>query len=510
MKKLSLIIILIVLNSCSSSISPYFELNTYINENNSVINDSLQFSHESYGDVNFIKDKTSLKKNLKTAKLHFDNILVYGKTYIDPIYEYYILIDSKKTLKKNDHYFQKDTLINNHRFTFIGISVDKYNPVDDFNMLSKKIVSGNDYTKELPSLFDIIRSNKSSNQFLKGLTEFNNYPSHTKPENWNKLQMQLTYASFLGQNNTYNKLIKQWSPNKTNDTIAALIKQKSINGLQNVEREILEIAKDEKIIMFNENHFYPNHRILVTQLLPSLKKAGFSYIALETLAEKQDSILNNGGKLDMESGFYTREQHFAELIRTAQELGFHFVTYENFDSAKNREIGQADNLHNATFAKDSNARVLVLAGISHIMEEPDSNEKKWMAALFKEKYGINPITFSQTDLNSFSKLTESITLLKSVDLDKKYQTTDYKIINNLSFKEIKGNFSYKNNHSKNVQATLYFDEELLKSTDYPKKVPYRCYLLEKNETFSMTLSNSKMRLMVFDEEGKILENKIVN
>ncbi|ESU22583.1 hypothetical protein FEDK69T_18360 [Flavobacterium enshiense DK69] len=510
MKKISLFIVIILLNSCSSSISPYFESNKYINEDNWVINDNLQFSHESYGDVNFLKDKSSLKRHLKTAKFHYDNILVYGKTWIDPIYEYYILVDSKKTLNKSADYFQKDTLINNHKFTFIGIPLDKHNPADDFNKLSKKITSGTDYTKKLPSLFDIIRSNKSSNQFLKGLTEFNNYPSHTKAENWNKLQMQLTFASFLGQNNTYNKLIKQWSPNKTNDTIAALIKQKSINGLQDVEREILEIAKDEKIIMFNENHFYPNHRILVTQLLPDLKKAGFNYIALETLAEKQDSILNNGGKLDMESGFYTREQHFAELIRTAQELGFHFVTYENFEKVKDRETSQADNLYNATFAKDSNARVLVLAGISHIMEEPDSNEKKWMAALFKEKYGINTITFSQTDLNSYSNLTESVTLLKSVDLDKKYQTTDYKIINNLPFKENKGNFSYKNNHSKNVQATLYFDEELLKSTDYSKKVPYRCYLLEKNETFSMTLSNSKMRLMVFDEDGKMLENKIVN
>ncbi|UOK42260.1 MULTISPECIES: hypothetical protein [Flavobacterium] len=510
MKKLSLFIVIILLNSCTSKISPYFESNKYINENNSVINDNLQFSHESYGDVNFIKDKPALKKHLKTVKIPFDNILLYGKTWIDPIYEYYILVDSKKTLKKNDHYFQKDTLINNHKFTFIGISLDKYNPANDFSMLSKKIVSGNDYTKKLPSLFDIIRSNKSSNQFLKGLTEFNNYPSYTKAENWNKLQMQLTFASFLGQNNTYNKLIKQWSPNKTNDTIAALIKQKYINGLRNVEREILEIAKDEKIIMFNENHFYPNHRILVTQLLPELKKTGFSYIALETLAEKQDSILNNGGKLDMESGFYTREQHYAELIRTAQALGFHFVTYENFDKAKDRETGQAENLYNATFARDNNARVVVLAGISHIMEEPDSKDKKWMAAIFKEKFGINPITFSQTDLNSYSNLTESITLLKSVDLDKKYQTTDYKIINSLSFKENKGNFSYKNNHSKNVQATLYFDEELLKSTDYSKKVPYRCYLLEKNETFSVTLSNSKIRLMVFDEDGKILENKIVN
>jgi hypothetical protein len=509
MKKTVCILFLIALYSCSNKISPYFESNTYINENNSVINDSLKFSHESYGDVNFIKSKPVLKKHLKTNKLPFDNVLIYGKTYIDPIYEYYILTDSKKDYK-NKNYFQKDTLIGNHKFTFIGITKSKWNPSEDFKVLSSNIVSGENYNKKLPSIFDVITSNKLSNQFLKGLTEFNNYPSYTEQEKWNKLQMRLTYASFLGQNNVYNELIQHWGSNKINDTIATLIERNAINGFENVKKEILEKAKDEKIVMFNENHFYPNHRILLTRLLPELKKSGFGYLALETLDTKKDSILNNGGKLDMETGFYTREQHFAELIRTAQSLGFQFVTYENFDKSKDRELGEAENLYNATFAKDPNAKVIVLAGISHITEQPDSNGKKWMAMQFKEKYGINPLTLSQTDLNSYRALTQSVTLLESTILSKKHHSTDYKIINNLPFKEENGNFSYKNTHSKSVQATLYLEEELKKPTDYSKKVPFRCHLLQKNETFYATLSNPKMRLIIFDETGKVLENKIVN
>lgn len=509
MRKTISLLILIILYGCSDKISPYFESNTYINENSSVINDSLRFFHESYGDVNFIKSKSALKKHLKTNKVPFDNILVYGKTFIEPIYEYYILTDSKKAFK-NKTYFQKDTLIGNHKFSFVGIQLDKSYPLEDFGVLSKNIVSGENYAKKLPSIFEIITSNKLSNQFLKGLTEFSNFPSYTEQEKWNKLQLQLTYASFLGQNAVYDELIQRWSPNKTNDTIASVIKQKAVNGLENVKREILEKSKNEKLVMFNENHFYPNHRTLLTKLLPELKKSGFRYFALETLDEKKDSILNNGGKLDMETGFYTREQHFAELIRTAQSIGFQFVAYENRDNSKDREISQADNLYNKTFAKDSNAKVIVLAGISHITEQPDTNGKKWMAQIFTEKYGIDPLTFSQTQLNSHRKVTDSIALLKNGFLDRKHDATDYNIINNLNFKDEKGNFSYKNTYYKKVQVTLYYDDELKKPSDYRKKVPFRCFLLEKKDSFSATLPDSKMRLILFDEEGKVLENKLVN
>jgi len=509
MRKTISFLLLIVLYGCSDKISPYFESNTYINENSSVINDSLRFSHKSYGDVNFIKTKAALKKHLKTNNVPFDNVLLYGKTYIDPIYEYYILADSKKVFKNKNH-FQKDTLIGNHTFTFIGIPLDKSNPSEDFKALSSNLISGENYAKKLPSIYDIIESNKSSNQFLKGLTEFNNFPSYTNQEKWNKLQMQLTYASFLGQNNVYEELIQRWSPNKTNDTITSVIKQNGINGIENVKREILEKAKNEKLLMFNENHFYPNHRILLTKLLPELKKSGFRYLALETLDEKKDSILNHGGKLDMETGFYTREQYFAELIRTAQSLGFQFVAYENHDESKDREIGQAENLYNNTFAKDSNAKVIVLAGISHVTELPDSNGKKWMAQIFKEKYRIDPLTFSQTHLNSYRKVTEAVALLKNGSLARKWESTDYNIINNLNFKDEKGTFSYKNSEYKNIQLTLYYDNEFTKPSDYRNKVPFRCFILEKNDTFSVTLHYLKLRMLLFDEKRKVVENKIVN
>ncbi|MEW5677080.1 hypothetical protein ABGT15_12270 [Flavobacterium enshiense] len=509
MKSLIYFILAIFICSCSNRISPYYASNIYVSQNNHVVNDALQFSHVSYGDVNFIKSKSALTKHLKTNKLPFDNVLVYGKTYVEPFYEYCILENSKKTFKDR-RFIQTDTLINGRKFSFIGIITHKHPPQQDINELSKNIRFGSNYNKNLSSIFDVITANKYSNQFYKGYWEIENYPVYSENEKSQKLQLLLTYASFLGKNKNYDKLLNQWGNSNLNDSITAIIKNKSLGSFESVKREILSRTKEEKLVMFNENHFYPNHRILATKLLPELKAQGFTHLALEALDQKKDSTLNLGANVDIQTGFYTREQHFAELIRTAQSLGFQFVAYENFDSEKERENAEAENLYRETFSKNPKAKVLVMAGISHITEKPDRSGKKWMAQLFKEKYGIDPLTFSQTDLNAYRNLTDSVLLLSSHHLGNKFLNTDYKIINNIPFKETLGNYSYTNDAFEKVQLSLYFEDELNSKNEYSKRIPYRSYLLDKKETFFTTLPNKKIRLMLFNEQGETLENKIIN
>lgn len=89
------------------------------------------------------------------------------------------------------------------------------------------------------------------------------------------------------------------------------------------------------------------------------------------------------------SGFYTSEQNYSNIIRKAKELGYEFIAYENTDHTKNREIGQAENLYNKTFKIDPESKVLVLAGIDHILEKPTSRGKEWMATIFKNTYNID-------------------------------------------------------------------------------------------------------------------------
>src|SRR5690606_5434291 len=253
------------------------------------------------------------------------------------------------------------------------------------------------------SVLDLYNDYQKSNQFYSMYKALENYPNNAN-EDWLKLQLQLTMASCLRNNKEYDELLNEYESRvATNDTIFNNINKNIVSDSLAINK-IVESAKNHQVVMVNENHFYPSHRILASDLLAKLRAIGYTYLALETLAETQDSLLNlEGAYPTLETGYYTREQNYGNLLRQAKTLGYKFVAYENIDKTKDREIGEAENLFNKTIAIDPNAKVFVIAGISHILEEPTSDGKKWMAAVFKEKYNINPLTISQTQLSIYRK-----------------------------------------------------------------------------------------------------------
>lgn len=161
--------------------------------------------------------------------------------------------------------------------------------------------------------------------------------------------------------------------------------------------KILELAKTNQIIMFNEAHTNPTHRHYVGLLLDSLYALGFRYLALEALG--QDSTINKFGFPTINSGFYTNEPTMANLIRYAKQLGYQVVDYDSESS--NREYDQAKIIFDKTFAIEPLAKVVVLAGHSHIDESTQSG-KKMMATNFREISGINFLTVDQTALEGFT------------------------------------------------------------------------------------------------------------
>lgn len=132
-------------------------------------------------------------------------------------------------------------------------------------------------------------------------------------------------------------------------------------------------------------------------LLPHLWAKGFRYLAAETLSSL-DSSLNQRGYPTRESGFYSKEPVFGELLRTAQRIGFTLLPYEASGSRSQdeREHGQARNLNERILAKDPNARILVHAGYAHINESGLIAGAKPMALRFREITGIDPVTVEQT------------------------------------------------------------------------------------------------------------------
>jgi hypothetical protein len=164
---------------------------------------------------------------------------------------------------------------------------------------------------------------------------------------------------------------------------------------QPARKYILQRARREQIIIFNEAHHNPAHRVFTASLLAGLYQAGFRYLGAETLSF-YDSALNLRKYPVSESGYYIQEPQYGNLIREALELGFKVFPYDVLNSnGKAREIGQARHIQ-AILRQDPKARLLIHCGYSHVFEAPVGGDwEKAMAGRLKEFTGIDPFTIDQ-------------------------------------------------------------------------------------------------------------------
>jgi hypothetical protein len=164
---------------------------------------------------------------------------------------------------------------------------------------------------------------------------------------------------------------------------------------------IIDMAADYQVIMINEAHHKPLHRVFVYSLLEDLYKKGYRYLAMESFGQ-------NGSKaeawLQFGSGFYTAEPIGAELIRRAIELGYSLVAYEDTNSTYN--LSQRDSAHAANiysiFQKDKNTKVLVCGGFTNIREDKPTEGYTPLGYWFKRISRINPLTIDQTEMTEGS------------------------------------------------------------------------------------------------------------
>lgn len=161
---------------------------------------------------------------------------------------------------------------------------------------------------------------------------------------------------------------------------------------------VAELAQAHRVVMLNEAHTIARTRLLTLELLAPLRKAGFTHLALETLSHNDP--VNQRGYPVWETGYYTTEPVFAEMIREALRLGYILVPYEyNGDESgqQARETGQAENLAQL-LGNHLNARVIVHAGHAHIHKDsrymPD--KARSMASELMRLTGIKPLSIEQT------------------------------------------------------------------------------------------------------------------
>lgn len=503
--------------SCSPKVNKNYAYNRYIrNFNIQVFNDSLQLHLTSPADIKYLPNDKSLKAAWKSSQLKSTNEIALLGTTDSPPYTIAVTLGNAKEPAQKGSYKIIDTTYNGQQLHFIARtdSMRAVNAMEgDLANIFSSLKLGKNYLDGSSTVMDVVDASMNNNQFYKALSEVEQFPLPPNQGNSLELQMQLTFASFLAPNDTYDRLLRlQEARFKPNDTVISNIQTNAIRDAKAIER-ILSEAQKAQVFMMNENHYYPQHRLLVKELLPKLKSLGYSYLALEALAAPNDSLLNVAGAFPtLSTGFYTREQHFGNLLREAVKLGFKLVAYENTDNKMDRELGQATNLYNRTLAVDPKAKILVLVGIDHLLEKPTPYGKKWMATVFKEKYGIDPLTLSQTHLNLYRKYSATTySLLGKADLSdqQKYGAVDLYVLNN-QVQAVAQGPSYTNKFGKPVQVSLFVAAEQKTSIDFGGHIPYYTKLLKKNEAIKLPIDTQQSALLVvYDAQGHLLEKKSI-
>ncbi|MNS42863.1 hypothetical protein D3C72_752550 [compost metagenome] len=338
-------------------------------------------------------------------------------------------------------------------------------------------------------------------------------PLKSKGGNDDKFQLLSTVNSFMSSNKLYDSLIVGYEKErkeKFNSLIVDLSSKDDVYKDNAVFIKIAEIAKENQVIMLNEDHYYPKHRLLAVELLETLKANGYTYLSLEgfniTSSEKESTP-------NYKNGMYTDEPYFAHFIRKAIALGFTVSGHENVDKGIDREMGQAKNILKI-LEKDSNAKIFVYVGHGHL--EKKHKTRKLMAEYFKELSGINPITINQTVICADTKQELILVPRKYLtDTTKITSSADYFLINNLkpSLKKIYPNAVFKETKIKNTVFSKYKNKEILvevidsKEFDLMKNmaIPIESYLrTPKNNEINLELPIGSYHVLVKTEDDETI------
>lgn len=220
-------------------------------------------------------------------------------------------------------------------------------------------------------------------------------------------QLLSTYYSFVSEDslaaNYFEKVFAR--PRKPgSDT-----NQISLEGYvaENALDYVLKNIEEHRVVMINEAHYMPQHRVLIKELLIELRSKGFTYYASEGVNPMDSTLAERGYPLQgTTSGFYTNEPAFGNLIRTAIDLNYKVVGYDDtpicdYDSEKPSYCNNLRELYQAIHIKklleeDPTTKVIVHCGYDHLQEKTNRDWIK-MAEYFNHLTGIDPYTINQKD-----------------------------------------------------------------------------------------------------------------
>jgi hypothetical protein len=300
--------------------------------------------------------------------------------------------------------------------------------------------------------------NKNGN-YLQARKKLETAPLKEKKDINLRFEFLRTINSFIDNNTKYDSTMIDYEKSRRqrfNKSIDAILMSDGVKKSDAVFEEISTIAKNNQIIILNEDHNYPKHRLFAMELLDVLKKNGYTYLSLEAFNTDDE----NHPVPNIKNGFYTRETYFAHFIRKANTMGFSIVGHDSDDDNIDREVGQAKNIMKI-LDKDPKAKIFIYVGHSHLEKE---GRKRWMASYLKEYSKINPITINQVKVIADTK--EEIVLIPKKVLEKDTlikSSADYFVINNLkpNLTKIYKDRTFKDVFINNNEFKKYKKQQLL-------------------------------------------------
>jgi hypothetical protein len=509
----------------------------YEDSMNYYVNDSLTFSCKLYGDEHKITDKKMIRKRLREVNkaLPFNHCIasfaspIYFPEKRPPSYCHFFYYPKNHTTQNkllltlekdtNDFYIDPDgftvgkfvSLSNNKGSVYIirfRHSIDNY-CCTLFNQSNTTVFSNIISDEKYRDLYftppsDLGTAREiSEDSTIKYLTpviilkrsEPNYYEIRSK---WLWLQMYATYLSRLSNEiNTTQELMNQWR--KGNNRVSI---QNALHTNDEALSYLIKRCKDERVVMINENHFTPHHRILGEILVDSLYNYGFRYFGMEALF---DTAINERGFATTHTGFYTREPMMANLIRKAIQKEYYVFGYD--DTNSDREKDEAANIYQRTIAQDSLAKVLIFAGFGHI------DETKWMAHEFFLLTGINPLTIEQEE---FVTDEAYFMILDTTNLNN-HKNCDIFVANNIDYEFFTTKSGYQNYNiiipaeiaKQTKKQPLMYVVSIFKTDEYQKDktaIPVYNHLLKNTDSphISIKLQTDKYFYAIKDKYGKIL------
>ncbi|MEL7161824.1 MAG: hypothetical protein AAFN92_13770, partial [Bacteroidota bacterium] len=189
----------------------------------------------------------------------------------------------------------------------------------------------------------------------------------TTRENYN-FSMAGNWLSFSGHDTAATRVMDHYARVMGMDTARYERLRDQFNKTIPAVPSLLELAEKHEIVIINEAHHEPRHRVFTRQMLRGLYDRGYRHFGLETLSAfaRYDTLAPSEAYVNLKHGYYTRDPQFAAMVQEAREIGYALFGYEKSGtgSPKLRELGQMRNIMN--YRKDHpDGKLLLHVGYSH-------------------------------------------------------------------------------------------------------------------------------------------------